>query len=217
MRYRQVVTGGSPQAPAVTSASKRNAPMTKELPSPELLRKLLRYEPETGKLFWRKRSDCEKTIKMPVATWNKMFSGREAFTAMDAWGYKVGKIYGIQYKSHRVVFAICNLRWPISEIDHINGNRSDNRIENLREVTRQQNQRNVRLKSTNTTGHCGVGWDKSSGKWRASIGHFETFRYLGSFATKADAISARKKAEIEMGYHPNHGRTTCPTAKGKTQ
>ena len=188
--------------------------MTKELPSPELLRKLLRYEPETGKLFWRIRTEEIAPARQSVKTWNSLYANREAFTAVDAYGYKVGNLLKTQYKAHRVVFAICNLRWPISEIDHINGNRSDNRIENLREVTRQQNQRNVRLKSTNTTGNCGVGWNKRLEKWTAQIGHGKTFRHLGSFATKADAIAARKQAEIEMGYHPNHGRTTCPTAKG---
>ena len=191
--------------------------MSKELPDPKLLRKLLRYDPDTGKLFWRIRTEEIAPARQSLKTWNSRYANREAFTSVDAYGYKVGNIQKIQYKAHRVIFAMHCLCWPYGEIDHVNGNRADNKIENLREVSREQNQRNVKLKSTNTTGNCVVGWDKRLGKWSARIGHGKTFRGLGYFEKKGDAIAARKQAETEMGYHSNHGRTTCPTAKGKTQ
>ena len=191
--------------------------MTKELPSPELLRKLLRYEPETGKLFWKFRPREMFVTKNIFGTWNTRWANAEAFTAVDGSGYKQGHAAGKHFRAHRVVWAVHFGRWPNHEIDHINGIKTDNRICNLRDVRHHDNMKNVSVPQASKSGHVGVRWVQEYRRWYAVIGNSGKRLYLGSFATKEGAIAARKQAEIEMGYHPNHGRTTCPTAKGYTR
>ena len=187
--------------------------MTKPPPSPELLRKLLRYEPDTGKLFWQERTPDVFTVTPGRASdlkckmWNTRWAGKEAFTADKGNGYKHGRIFGENYYTHRVIFAIVNGHWPRDCIDHINGDMADNRICNLRAATRSENARNQKMYSTNTSGVVGVVWDKSIGKWAPQIQAGGCNIKLGYFADKSEAIAVRKAAEIEFGYHANHGRT----------
>lgn len=149
------------------------------------LRERLRYDPASGKLFWRR-------------------NGREAFTADNGRGYRCSVIDGKALKAHRVVFAIMTGRWP-TEIDHINGDRSDNRWANLREVDRQTNSTNRRIRIDNTSGRVGIRRRSDTGKWTAFIGG-QKRRHLGQFDTEEQAVAARRAAEREHGYHPNHGR-----------
>ena len=125
-------------------------------------------------------------------------------------GYKVGAISGFKniYRTHIVIWAMHNGRWPLDgmEVDHINHNKTDNRIENLREASRVDQNRNQSLHKTNTSGHAGVSYRKDKLKWRAFINENNKQIGLGHFDTKEEAIAARKKAEIEMGFHPNHGK-----------
>ena len=96
--------------------------------------------------------------------------------------------------------------FPSKFTDHINGVRNDNRLVNLREVDPIQNNRNSKRTSLNTSGQMGVGWNKQTQKWR-SIVHVEGKGvFLGAFKNKEDAIKVRKQAEIEYGFHKNHGR-----------
>lgn len=108
------------------------------------------------------------------------------------------------FDEHRAVWAMFYNYWPI-EIDHINGDRQDNRIENLREVTRSENLRNARRRCTNVSGVTGVSWDTKLSRWVAVI-QTTYNKYLGSFDSFEEAVAARKAAEIKYGYHPNHGR-----------
>ena len=94
------------------------------------------------------------------------------------------------------------------QIDHENGDRSDNRIANLRDVPPSENMRNVKRHITNTSGHVGVFWYKPRNKWVARITVNYTLHHLGYFTDIADAIAARKAAEIFYGFHKNHGRRT---------
>lgn len=86
-----------------------------------------------------------------------------------------------------------------NEVDHIDGNRSNNKWSNLRNGTRSDNLRNIALKRNNTSGHHGVHFSKQRQQWTVTIG-------VGSFDSKEEAIAARKRAEEMLGYHPNHGR-----------
>jgi hypothetical protein len=96
-------------------------------------------------------------------------------------------------------------RWPEGEIDHINGNRQDNRIENLRDVPRSLNQRNSKLQNNNRSGVSGVFW--RANRWEARIYLVSGQRkHLGRFKTFEEAVAVRKQAEMECGYHENHGR-----------
>ena len=95
-----------------------------------------------------------------------------------------------------------NLFTAAKAVDHIDGNRSNNRWANLREATRKTNARNMKRPSNNTSAVAGVSWHKKAGKWRA----FLAGKHLGLFVSKSDATRARKTAERKLGFHPNHGR-----------
>lgn len=92
------------------------------------------------------------------------------------------------------------------EIDHINHDRSDNRIENLRLVTGGENKKNQSIRKRNKSGFTGVGWHSKAKKWRAEIKSGGVYMYLGLYSSIGDAVNARKMAEIELGFHDNHGR-----------
>ena len=177
---------------------------------PAVLRELLRYEPETGKLYWLSRSlhhfksTAKRSAEWNCAAWNAKNAGKEAFTAGGS-GYRSGAIYRRNYGAHRVVWAIVHGMWP-KMIDHINGDPSDNRLENLREVTSAENQKNLKLRSDNTSGRIGVSWDSARKRWSAEIISKGRHLHLGRFRSKSAAIQARKMAEQTHGFHPNHGR-----------
>lgn len=187
--------------------------MTKKrkLPSPRVLRRLLSYDPETGELRWKVRpvwmfkgSPFDKR-RARAESWNTRFAGKPALASVAPIGYMRGSILGIQLYAHRVAFALDRGYWPLN-VDHISGDQLDNCRANLREVTRSQNQKNMRRPVNNRTGVVGVYWIPSFENWRASIKVNSKNIHLGCFPTKEDAIAARKAAEKKYGFHPNHGR-----------
>jgi hypothetical protein len=179
--------------------------------TPELCRQLLRYEPETGKLFWKPRPremfDSDRIFR----SWNTKWAGAEAFVTIRKSGKSdyqslTSSIFNKPHKAHRVAWAIHYGKWPEHEIDHINGDTLDNRICNLRSVSRRENMMNASLPSDNKSGRIGVCFNKKTGKWLATIKVNRRQKYLGDFALIEDAIAAREAAERELGYHENHGR-----------
>ena len=103
------------------------------------------------------------------------------------------------YMVHRIIYEM--FHGPASdshEIDHIDGIRDNNRIENLRLVTSSQNNWNSRNRKHNTSGLKGVYWENRKQKWRAQIGAFGKRKHLGYFATKEEAYAARLGAEKEL-------------------
>jgi hypothetical protein len=127
------------------------------------------------------------------------------FTTKDGNGYLCGRFEKIQLLAHRVSWALYYGEWPSNQIDHINGIRDDNRIENLRDVSHQQNGRNQKRHSTNTSGVCGVRWDSCRSKWRARIRIGSYHKHLGYYDTIEDAEKARKNAEVLAGFSERHG------------
>jgi len=189
-----------------------------ELPSQKLLLELLSYNPKTGKLFWnaRKTHHFEQSRKTSGATneslcrsWNTQFAGKEAFTAHKngkRGGYKVGAINARNYRAHRIIWMMVHGVDPKqNEIDHKNHVRDDNRIDNLRMVAQHGQARNMALHKSNKSGFAGVSWDKQKMKWRAVIEVNGKQLFLGRFDDKDDAIRARKAANVEHGFHENHG------------
>lgn len=176
------------------------------LPTPEELRQLLRYDPETGKLFWLSRPRAMFKTDSQHKTWNARFAGVEAFTAVKSNGYRHGRIWGQHVYAHRAGWALVHGEWPSEQVDHINGDRADNRLSNLRAVSNAQNCMNRSLQRNNTTGTVGVYWHAPSARWTARVHVRGKQVSLGYFKSKAEAASARALAAKEYGFHENHGR-----------
>lgn len=175
-----------------------------EVCTPAELRKYFDFDLAAGLLFWRERSpdifqDGGKTAAHQCAVWNSRWAGKPALTYLDPEGYLRGTLLYRPVKAHRVLVALRDGQWP-DEVDHENGVRSDNRSDNLRSCTSQENSRNARRSARNTSGVTGVKRHKE--KWRAEI----SGRHLGLFASLEDAAAARRAAEAEAGFHINHGR-----------
>ncbi len=136
---------------------------------------------------------------------NLTMAGEEAFVAVDGYGYFHACIRGRWMKAHRVAAAIITGRWPANEIDHINGDRRDNRACNLREVTHGENLKNCQLSRRNSSGMTGVCWNKVHQRWVASIYVNGKSISLGTFQKIEDAITARRAAEVEYRFGPVHG------------
>jgi len=187
---------------------------TKALPSTEVLRQLLWYEPQTGKLYWKERSVASfvsgsgrYTAERAAKIWNSKYAGRAALNSVDpGLGYRKGSVGGRKVYAHRVIWAMQTGQWPAGEVDHINGDRADNRLQNLRDVPRRINAKNARCRATNTSGMMGVWQIRQTGKWRSSITIDGRTRHLGCFPSFAEASRARREAELTHGFHANHGR-----------
>lgn len=177
----------------------------KPLPSQAELLALLRYEPDTGLLFWRERPRERFTSDRIWRSWNTTFAGKEAFTATGANGYKVGAIFGRLVYAHRVIVKMV-IGVDADEVDHIDGDRAGNRWGNLRPASRVTNSQNLARRTTNTSGVTGVYWATRDRRWVARISVNKAHVGLGHFKEKTDAIAARKAAERQYGFHENHGR-----------
>jgi hypothetical protein len=169
------------------------------------IKELLSYNPKSGKFLWREGNAKLFKNKSSFSRWKTLFSGKEAMlTLVD--GYYSGEICGKRFLAHRVGWFLYYNEWPCSYIDHINGDRIDNRISNLRVTDKGGNARNARLRSDNTSGQPGVTWCDRDKRWNASISNNGKRCHIGNFLSKDDAIKARKEAEVKHGYHKNHGR-----------
>jgi len=131
----------------------------------ERARELLDYDPATGAFIWRVRPETAKHVR----SWNAKYAGTLAGGQPKKGRYVKFPIDGKFYSAHRVAWLIHYGNEPAEQVDHRDGERSNNAIENLREATRAQNCRNAKRPRTNTSGHKGVQWSKSSQTWRARI------------------------------------------------
>lgn len=177
------------------------------LPTPEELRQLLEYNSDTGALRWRKRgSELFRGISAErvARLWNGRYAGQAAFTAKDGKGYFHGSVFSRNFRAHRIAWAIYHGEWPEGPIDHIDHDRTNNRIANLRSVSASGNCRNMSMDRRNSSGAVGVVWHR--GKWQAQIRILYRTLYLGRFDSFDDAVAARKAAEVKHNFHPNHGQ-----------
>lgn len=148
----------------------------------------LRYEPQTGLLAWAS----------PTA--RNVASGDRA-GGLSSGGYLSLKFGGRRYLAHRVVWLLAYGAWPAGVIDHINGNRADNRLENLRDCSPAINVQNQRRAHTNSaSGALGVVWRQKKQRWTASIKHAGRSIHLGYFRTQDAATAAYIEAKRQI--HP---------------
>jgi hypothetical protein len=148
------------------------------------------YVPETGDLIW-------KTSKNP----GKSKVG-QSLRYVDPLGYIAVQIDKVKYRGHRLAWLLYYGEWPDKFVDHINRNRSDNRISNLRLVTSTEHAHNCEKQRNNTSGYRGVSVHNQSGKWQVQIGRNGKKLCLGLFATPKDAALAYDREAISQG-RPN--------------
>lgn len=170
---------------------------TNLLPSLDELNSLFFYDKDRGLLI-RKRTvgyNSEKCKK-----------GAIVGTVYDRCGHLVVGIKYTRYYIHRLIWKIENGSDPLGEMDHIDGCPANNKIENLRVVTRSENNKNMKIPSHNKSGTIGVCWNKSRNKWRSQIQVNGKSIHLGHFKDKNAAIATRQKAEKAYEFHTNHGK-----------
>ena len=120
-------------------------------------------------------------------------------------GYIAFKVNGKEYLAHRLAWLYVHSVWPKNKIDHKDRNKTNNRIDNLRDVSDVESSQNLPLKVNNTSGIVGVHWIKALNKWCARITVNKHVLELGVHAGKFEAACVRKSAERRYGFHPNHG------------
>ncbi len=155
------------------------------------LKEQLHYDEKTG-VFKRLISNCGR-IKIGDIAGNK------------SNGYIRMIVSSVEYSAHRLAWLYVYGESPPNHIDHINHNRADNRIANLRCVSCQDNAKNKKMHCGNTSGTTGVYRNNSAQKWYAQICVDGKNKHLGTFVNKTEAINARKDANIKYGFHKNHG------------
>lgn len=147
----------------------------------EKARELLDYDPETGRLSWKGKSAQAGTLHIK--------------------GYWQVSILGRFYKAHRLAWLYVHGEWPNGDIDHLDGNRANNRISNLRDVTNAQNQQNRRRANKNSkSGILGASWDENRGLWQAHITLDRKKIHIGRFSTAEEAHAAYVAAKNKL--HP---------------
>jgi hypothetical protein len=153
------------------------------------LKEALHYDAQTGIFRWRFSSSAA------VKPWDVAGS-------KNSDGYTNIKVYKTFFKAHRLAWFYMTGEWPTLQIDHIDGNRSNNAWANLREATMKQNMENKKRNRNNTSGHSGVSWHKTSKKWLARLGHNQNRIFLGYFESFEDAVQANiaKRAELHTHY-----------------
>lgn len=176
----------------------------------ERLREMFDLNYETGQLTWRERPLHHFCHDKEKRRWNTRYAGKDICRTSgakdDAWTYLTVNINATKFWAHRIVWALVHGHWPDGTIDHIDGDTLNNRPGNLRDVPEVYNFRNQKLRATNTSGVMGVTWSKIRSRWVARINDGKERRFLGKFERFDDAVAARKAAEIQLGYHENHGR-----------
>jgi hypothetical protein len=148
--------------------------------TPAMLKTHLKYIAKTGEMMWRASGKGRRN--------------KHAGTINNVTGYIQFNIFGVRIYTHRAIWAIIYGRWPVAEIDHINGVKNDNRLRNLREATRFENTANARKGLRNKSGYKGVYFSKRAKKWSAQIRHRHIVRWLGHFPTAKAAHSAYCRA-----------------------
>lgn len=150
----------------------------------------LEYNPENGLFRWRASG------RGRISGW---------FRGSPSHGYLAIHVCGRKYGSHQLAWAIVHGAFAPHDVDHVNHNKTDNRIDNLRAATRKINRRNSARSINNTSGFTGVHWAKREKRWIAQIRVDAKKIHVGCFTELEDAVNARRQANVKYGFHENHG------------
>lgn len=168
------------------------------------LAKIISADFETGNLFWKAREPGLFGVENHNP-WNAKYAGKSVYLRPRGDGYFQVRIFGREFTFHRVVMALSTGRWAPEMVDHINGDRSDNRLVNLREASPSDNARNRGRSKNNRTGRIGVNLAPRAGAFTAAIVADGKRTHLGTFDSFERACAARAEAERDLGFHANHG------------
>lgn len=167
--------------------------MAKELPTIERLRELLDYDPETGVLRWQ------------VSRGRNAKAGSVAGTP-NRDGYIHVKVDGVALKAHRIAWAMHNGEWPSAEveIDHVDMDKANNQIKNLRTASRNENQHNLAVRADNTSGVKGLSFRPNKRLWLGQImlhGKNRSKSSKDRAVVEAWLISKREELHEEFARH----------------
>lgn len=168
----------------------------------EQARALFRYDPKSGRLFWKERPREMFSDNFHWKMWNGRYAGKRAFNLRGS-SYRRVTVMGVTILAHRLIWLMQTGNWPEGHVDHINGVKKDNRWENLRDVPHAVNMRNRGLTKSNKSGVNGV---RQVGlKWEAQIRADGKTVFLGRFPTIEAATEARHAANRQYGFSERHG------------
>ena len=168
----------------------------------QIFKKHFTYDPCTGEMVRVRRYD----------SYGKEFECHIVVNRTNNRGYYWCNVFGKMFLAHRLAWLYMTGEHPSDEIDHINGNRLDNRWSNLRSVSAFDNARNQGERVDNTSGCRGV--TRNGSGWLVRISQNGIRYHLGTYNTIGEAIAVRKQAEKDLDYHPNHANRQSWAARG---
>jgi HNH endonuclease/AP2 domain len=169
----------------------------------EELHRILHYDPETGIFTFLVQRGARRI-------------GQKA-GCPDARGHLIFSIHGRSYRAHRVAWLYVHGRWPAQQIDHIDGIRDNNAINNLREASNLENSRNSKRYVTNKSGFKGVSFCKEKNKWVAHINTKGKTKHLGYFRTPelASILYEKTAKELFGEFYKENNKTLCGLYRNK--
>lgn len=165
-----------------------------------LINKYLHYDPDTGVLTWKLDVGCRKDILAGT------IAGSINYVGSTKLPRRIITLKGRRYYAHKLAVLITSGFYPKHQVDHIDHDTLNNRIDNLRVVTNIVNCKNKSKSKANTSGVTGVYFCRSKQRWLAKIGVEYKLINIGHYDSFEEAVAARKEAEVHHGFHPNHGK-----------
>lgn len=184
----------------------------RKLVDPELFRSLLDYDPEAGTLTWKVRDLRHFESERIGKGWNTKFAGRRADGCTGPNGYTIVRVFNEPYLAHRVAWAIYYGEEPPEVLDHIDRNRKNFRIANLRKSDPADNLKNLSLQARNVSGLSGIKRlsPKQYGKpWAVAMSGIGKMEFK-AHQTFCSALKHRNAICAARGYSPTHGNVTIP-------
>lgn len=159
------------------------------------------YDKETGFLYWKKRPSSGR----PNNVFNAKFANKKVGNVKSGHRskteYFVTRVGHKYYAVHRIIFAM-NYGYLPEQVDHIDHNGLNNKLENLRASNNKDNSKNLPMQKSNKSGYIGVNWHKAAKKWQARAVDKNGKRIdLGRYDNIQDAIAVRREYEVKFGYY----------------